>query len=46
MKINNNGHSVSISLKTKTLDSWALVVQQNVDAQAGGVRVYLPLLVR
>lgn len=40
------GSVKTISLETTTLDSWALVVEQPVAAQAGGARVYLPLVVR
>ncbi|MEO7909418.1 MAG: hypothetical protein ABIV47_07180 [Roseiflexaceae bacterium] len=40
------GDVKTISLETTTLDSWALVVAQHVNAQAGGARVYLPLLTR
>jgi sugar lactone lactonase YvrE len=40
------GDVKTISLETTTLDTWALVVEQPVAAQAGGARVYLPLVVR
>jgi hypothetical protein len=40
------GDVKTISLETATLDSWALVVEQSVGAQAGGERVYLPLVVK
>lgn len=40
------GQKRTISVKTTTLDSWALVVEQPAVAQGGGARVYLPLLAR
>jgi hypothetical protein len=40
------GEVSSISLETTSLDSWALVVEQPVVAQAGGARVYVPLVTR
>jgi hypothetical protein len=40
------GDVKTISLKTTTLDSWALVVEQPVVAQVGGARVYVPLVAR
>jgi hypothetical protein len=40
------GEERTISVKTRTLDSWALVVEQPVVAQAGGARVYVPLVAR
>ncbi len=40
------GMSKTISLKTTTLDNWALVVEQPVVAQVGGAHVYMPLVAR
>jgi len=40
------GESKTISLKTTTLDNWALVVEQPAVAQVGGARVYVPLIAR
>jgi len=40
------GDVKTISLETESLDSWALVVEQPVVAQAGGARVYVPLVAR
>jgi hypothetical protein len=40
------GQKRTISVKTTTLDNWALVVEQPVVAQEGGARVYLPLVAR
>ncbi|HEU5100986.1 MAG TPA: hypothetical protein VFU22_18300 [Roseiflexaceae bacterium] len=40
------GEHRTISLKTKTLDSWALVAEQKVVAQEGGARIYMPLIAK
>lgn len=40
------GEVKTISLETKSLDGWALVVEQPVVAQAGGARVYVPMVTR
>jgi hypothetical protein len=40
------GVDKTISLETKTLDNWALVVEQPVVAQGGGARVFVPIIAR
>ena len=40
------GDVKNISLETTSLDTWALVAEQRVVAQAGGARVYVPLVQR
>jgi sugar lactone lactonase YvrE len=40
------GQVKTISFKTTSLDNWALVSEQPVDAQAGGARVYVPMVRR
>jgi hypothetical protein len=40
------GDVKTISLETTSLDSWALMAEQPVAAQAGGARVYVPLVAR
>jgi hypothetical protein len=40
------GDARAISFETTSLGSWALVAEQAVTAQAGGARVYLPLVLR
>jgi hypothetical protein len=40
------GDVKTISFETTSLDTWALVAEQRVLAQAGGARVYVPMVMR